>query len=212
MVLDVLLQRRRNQEAAEALLHRLLEGQLTQPRMIVTDRLASYAPAIRKLFPQAEHRAHKGLNNRAENSHQPTRQRERARRRFKTPEHTQRFLELFGPIRQHFCPGRHRLAAQTFRVILKERFACWDELTGITARSRRQYRRRRRSWLSSTSSSYVTVTVPSTWGDDLRVETHKGSDPVVAGCMTMPLRVLRQPQHCASRNGSEVALRLHQLG
>jgi putative transposase len=133
MVLDVFLQRRRNQSAAETLLQRLLNGQPTQPRVIVTDKPAGYGPAIRKPFPHAEHRAHKGVNKGAGNSHQPTRQRERARRRFKSPAHTQRFLEPFGPIRQHFCPGRHLLAAPTYRRILAERCVGWDELTGAAA-------------------------------------------------------------------------------
>jgi len=99
MVLDIVLQERRNQGAAKVLLRRLVEGQPTEPRVIIKDKLAGYAPAIKEVFPHAEHRAHKGLNNRVENSHQPTRQRERARRRFTSPGHTQRFLEPFGPIR-----------------------------------------------------------------------------------------------------------------
>ncbi len=133
LVLDIVLQDRRNQAAAEVLLRRLMESRPTKPRVIVTDKLASYVPAIRQVFPQAEHRAHKGLNNRAENSHQPTRQRERARRRFRTPAHTQRFLEAFGPIRQHFCPGRHLLPPADYRAIMVERFARWDDLTSVTA-------------------------------------------------------------------------------
>jgi putative transposase len=133
MVLDVVLQARRNQEAAEVLLRRLVERQPTAPRVIVSDKLASYVPASKTVFPQAEHRAPKGLNNRAENSHQSTRQRERARRRFKTPAHTQRFLAPFGPIRQHFCPGRHLLPATSYRAILAERCASWDALTGLAA-------------------------------------------------------------------------------
>jgi putative transposase len=133
MVLDVFLQERRNQEAAEVFLPRLVEGQPEEPRVVITDKLASYAPAIRKRFPQAEHRAHKGLHNRAENSHQPTRQRERARRRFKSPAHTQRFLEPFGPIRGHFCPRRHLLAATHYREILQGRFVAWNEIAGIAA-------------------------------------------------------------------------------
>ena len=133
MVLDIVLQERRNLEAAETLLRRLVEGQPGEPRVIVTDKLASYTPAIKKVFPRAEHRRHKGINNRAENSHQPTRQRERARRRFKSPEHTQRFLEPFGPIRQHFCPGRHLLPAAEYRAKLAERSAAWDALTGVAA-------------------------------------------------------------------------------
>jgi putative transposase len=133
MVLDVILQARRNQAAAETLLERLVAGQPTTPRVIVTDRLASYVSAIKKVFPGADHRTHKGLNNRAENSHQPTRQRERARRRFKSPTHAQRFLEPFGPIRQHFCPGRHLLPAPDYRAIMAVRRTMWDELSGVAA-------------------------------------------------------------------------------
>lgn len=132
MVLDNFLQKRCN-EAVEAFLRRLCEGQPAEPCVIVTDKLGSYVPAVKKVFPQAEHRRHKGINNRVENSHQPTHQRERARRRFKCPGHTQRFLEPFGPIREHFCPRRHRLAAAQYRVILRKRCAAWDEITGIAA-------------------------------------------------------------------------------
>jgi putative transposase len=133
-VLDVVLQARRNQEASEVLLRRLLEGQPTEPRVIVTDKLASYVPASKKVFPQADHRAHKGPNNRAENHHQPTRQRERARRRFKSPTHSQRFLEPFGPIREHFCPRRHLLPAADYRAIMAVRRATWDELSDVATR------------------------------------------------------------------------------
>jgi putative transposase len=82
-----------------------MESYPDEPRVTVTDKLASYGPAIKKVLPRTEHRKHKGLNNRAENSHQITRQRERAMRRFKSPEQAQRFLEPFGPIRDHVCPG-----------------------------------------------------------------------------------------------------------
>ena len=123
MVLDILVQERRNQEAAETFLR----------RVVVTDKLASYAPAIRKVLPRAEHRAHKGLNNRAENSHQPTRQRERRMRRFKSPEQAQRFLEPFGPIYDHFAPKRHRLSAAVIRQELAERQGIWREITGVAA-------------------------------------------------------------------------------
>src|SRR5205823_15101215 len=61
----------------------------SEPRVVITDKLASSPPALRRVLPKTEHRRHKGLNNRAENSHQPTRQRERAMRRFKSPEHAQ---------------------------------------------------------------------------------------------------------------------------
>ena len=133
MVLDVFLQERRNQAAAEAFLRRLVQGQQGESRVIVTDKLASYTPAITKLFPRAEHRRHKGINNRVENSHRPTRQCERARRRFKSADHTLRFLEPFGPRRGHFCPGHHLLPAAGYRAILAERRAGWNALTGVTA-------------------------------------------------------------------------------
>ncbi len=65
---------------------------------------ASYPPAVRRVLPKTEHRRHKGLNNRAENSHQPTRQRERVMRRFKSPDQAQRFL---GPVRRGGRPLPH---------------------------------------------------------------------------------------------------------
>jgi putative transposase len=131
MVLDILVQERRNQEAAERFLRRVVDEYPDDPRVVVTDKLRSYRPAIKKVLPRTEHRSHKGLNNRAENSHQPTRQRERAIRRFRSPEQAQRFLEPFGPIREHFSPGRHRLAATQYRQVLTERFTMWREVTGV---------------------------------------------------------------------------------
>src|SRR5262249_34134249 len=80
-----------------------------RPRVVITDRLASYPPALRRVLPGVEHRRHKRLNNRAENSHWPTRRRARALQRFKSPEHAQQFLAPFGPISDHFRPRRHRL-------------------------------------------------------------------------------------------------------
>ena len=74
-------------------------------------------------------RQHKRLNNRVENSHQPTRQWERAMRRFKSAAHAQRFLSAFEPIRKHFCPGRHRLTAQAYRQDRLRRLHEWDEIT-----------------------------------------------------------------------------------
>src|SRR3982074_496756 len=93
VVLDILVQERCDQAAAERFLHRVLDGESgAEPRVVITDKLASYPPAIKRVLPTPEHRRHKGLNNRAENSHQPTRQRERAMRRFKSAEQAQRFL------------------------------------------------------------------------------------------------------------------------
>ncbi len=91
-ILGVLVQSRRDKKAAQKFLHKLLKDLEYVPRVIITDQLASYAAARRELLPGVEHRQQKRLNNRAENSHQPTRQRERTMRRFKSPGHTQRFL------------------------------------------------------------------------------------------------------------------------
>ena len=100
----------------------MVEGQPGEPRVVITDKLASYTPAIQKVLPRAEHRRHKGLNNRAEYSHLPTRQRERLMRRFKSPDQAQHFLEPLGPINEYFCPKRHLLGAVTYRRELAQRF------------------------------------------------------------------------------------------
>src|SRR4051812_5559429 len=73
VVLDILVQSRRNAKAAKRLLRKLLKKQGTAPRVMITDKLASYGAAKREIMPGVEHRQHRGLNNRAENSHQPTR-------------------------------------------------------------------------------------------------------------------------------------------
>jgi putative transposase len=72
VVLDVLVQSRRDKRAAKRLLRKLLKKQMRPPRVMVADKLASYGAAKKELMPGVEHRRHKGLNNRAENSHQPT--------------------------------------------------------------------------------------------------------------------------------------------
>ena len=133
MVLDIVVQKRRHQEAAEVLLRRLVEGYADEPRVVITDTLASDAPAIKKMLPRTEHRVHKGLHKRAQNPPQPTRQRERAMRRFTSPEQAQRSLEPFGPLRVHVCPRRHRLPAAHYRAVLTARFATWREVTGCAA-------------------------------------------------------------------------------
>ena len=114
-VLDILVQRRRDKRAAKKFFRNLLKGLMYVPRVIVTDKLKSYAAAKRELLPGVEHRQHRYLNNRAESAHQPTRQRERHMHRFKSPGHAQRFLSAHGPITQHFCPRWHRFAASAYR-------------------------------------------------------------------------------------------------
>lgn len=130
-VLDILVQRRRNKAAAKKFFRKLLKGCQYVPRVIVTDKLASYGAAKRESLRSVEHRQHRRLNNRAENSHQPTRQREQTMRCFKSPGHAQRFLSSFGPIREHFCPRRHRLKAREHRAERQHRFQVWNEVTGV---------------------------------------------------------------------------------
>ncbi len=130
-VLDILVQSRRNKAAAKKFFRKLLKGCTYVPRVLITDKLVSYEAAKKEVLPSVEHRKHKRLNNRAENSHQPTRQRERALRRFKSAGHAQRFLATFGPIREHFCPRRHRLKAAVYRQERAQRFLVWNEVTGV---------------------------------------------------------------------------------
>ena len=133
IVLDILVQPKRDKRAAVRFLRRLLKGLAYVPRVVITDKLASYGAALRAVLPSVEHRQHKRLNNRAENSHQPTRERERRMRRFKSPGHAQRFLAAYGPIASHFRPRRHRLTAAEYRTTRAERFATWRAVTGTPA-------------------------------------------------------------------------------
>ena len=111
-VLDILIQSRRNAKAAKKFFRKLLKGLRYVPRVIVTDKLPSYTVAHREIMPSVEHRRSKYLNNRAEQSHQPTRARERAMKRFKSVGQAQRFLAAFGAISPHFRPRRHRLGTR----------------------------------------------------------------------------------------------------
>jgi putative transposase len=101
--------------------------------VVVTDKLRSYGAALRELLPGVTHRQSKYLNNRAENSHQPTRERERAMKRFKSPGHAQRFLAAFSGIPPHFRPRRHRLRAAAYREEMAARSQTWREVTGLAA-------------------------------------------------------------------------------
>ncbi len=110
-----------------------MKGLASVPRVLITDKLASDDAARREASPSVEHRRHQGLNNRAENAHQPTRERERRMRRCKSPGHAQRFLAAYGPIASHFRPRRHRLTAAAYRQTRTERFATWRAVTGTPA-------------------------------------------------------------------------------
>jgi putative transposase len=129
-VLDILVQSRRNKKAAKKFFRKLLKGLMYVPRVMITDKLKSYGAAKQEMLPGVEHRQHRYLNNRAENSHQPTRQRERRMGRFKSSGHAQRFLSAYGPISQHFRPRRHRLPAPEYRQQMAHQFQTWREITG----------------------------------------------------------------------------------
>ena len=129
-VLDILVQRRRDKHAAKKFFRKLLKGLRYVPRVIITDKLKSYGAAKRETLPSVEHRQHRYLNNRAENSHQPTRQRERRMQGFKSSGHAQRFLSAYEPISQHVRPRRHRLPAPKYRQQMAQQFQTWREITG----------------------------------------------------------------------------------
>jgi putative transposase len=129
-VLDILVQSRRNKKAAKKFFRKLLKGLQYVPRVIITDKLKSYGAAKREILPGVEHRQSRYLNNRCENSHRPTRQREYRMQGFKPAGHAQRFLASYGPIAHHFRPRRHLLSAPTYRAEMRRRFESWAEITG----------------------------------------------------------------------------------
>ncbi|MFD9044472.1 IS6 family transposase [Streptomyces bottropensis] len=130
---NVLVQKRRDKDAARRFLRRLLEKTRMVPQVVVTDKLRSYGAAHREVMPCVEHRQSKYLNNRAENSHQPTRQRERAMKGFRSVGGTQRFLSAFSGISPHFRPRRHLMPAHDYRAEMTVRFAIWEQITGVTS-------------------------------------------------------------------------------
>src|SRR6201988_4883540 len=129
-VLDILVQSRRNKKAAKKFFRKLLKGLTYVPRVIITDKLKSYGAAKREILPEVAHRQSRYLNNRCENSHRPTRQRERRMQGFKSAGHAQRFSSAYGPIAQHFRPRRHLLSASAYREEMRQRLESWAEMTG----------------------------------------------------------------------------------
>lgn len=126
--LDILVQPKRDKQAAKRFFIRLLRGLRYTPRVLITDKLKSYAAAKGDVLPAVEHRQHKGINNRAENSHQPTRQQEKQMRKFKSPKQAQRFLVLHGQVRNLFFAGRYKNPAEVTRNQLKCGFKNWNTL------------------------------------------------------------------------------------
>ncbi len=113
-VIHILVQRYRNARAATRFFRKLLKGQERKPWQLVTDKLKSYGAARRSIMPSVDHNTVRYGNNRAEVSHQPTRQRERQMRGFKSPGQAQRFLSVHGVIQNLFRLGRHRLRSENY--------------------------------------------------------------------------------------------------
>jgi putative transposase len=132
-VLDEIVQTRRDTKAAKHLLKCLLKKQACPPRRMITDKLGSYAAARRQIMPAVEHRSHKRLNNRAENSHLPLRKRERAMQRFRSPRGLQRFLSVFSAVRNLFVLTRSRRSALATHIHRLNAMAAWKS-AACTAR------------------------------------------------------------------------------
>ena len=133
MVLDVLVQSRRDKQAAKRLLRKLLKRQCRAPRVMITDKLPSYGAAKREVMSGVEHRQHKGLNNRAENSHQPTRRRERQMKRFKSARQAQRSLSAHDQIANLFHLRRDHVTASEYRAARLRAFQMWADISGVAA-------------------------------------------------------------------------------
>lgn len=127
--IDILVQPRRDRWAALHFFRKLLDATGRTPRVIVTDKLRSYAAAKQRILPTVEHLQGRYLNNRAENSHQPTRVRERQMKRFQSPEHAQSFISTFESINAIFLTRRHLLSATRRRRQLTQAFNLWHKTT-----------------------------------------------------------------------------------
>ena len=128
-VIDILVQSRRNRRAAERFFRKLLKGQGKPPLRLVTDKLKSYGAAHRTIMPSVTHDTHRYANNRAEVSHEPTRQRERQMRRFKSARQVQLFLSVHGVVLNLFRLARHRLKSVHHRLLRARSFATWEAVT-----------------------------------------------------------------------------------
>jgi putative transposase len=132
-LLDEVVQTRRDTKAAKRLLKRLLRKQGCPPRRMITDKLGSYAAARRQIMPQVDRRSHKGLNNRAENSHLPFRRRGRARQGFRSAGGLQTFVNVFSAVRNLFVPPRSRRSARVTYLHRVNAMAGWKSAANIAA-------------------------------------------------------------------------------
>lgn len=131
VTLDEILQTRRDKRAAKRLLVRLIKRYSVVPKRIVTDKLRSYNAAKRDVAPGLDHWSHKGLNNRAENSHLPFRKREKTMQGFRSPGGLQRFISVHSATRNSFSVPARRRNAQTIRYHRMEAIDAWKTASGI---------------------------------------------------------------------------------
>ena len=130
-LLDILVQSRRNRRAAIRFFRKVLKGQGRLPNRVITDKLRSYSAAHRTVMPSVPHSTRQYENNRAEVSHQPTRQRERQMRGFKSTAQAQRFLSVHGLVQKLFRTGRHLMRAVHHRLLRERGFGVWREATCV---------------------------------------------------------------------------------
>ena len=128
-VMDILVQSRRDRWAATRFFRKLVKAQGRVPQRLITDKLLSYSAAHRTVMPSVVHSTRQYENNRAEVSHQSTRQREGQMRQFKSVGHAQRFLSVHGLVQNLFRVGRHLLRAAHHRVLRARSFLVWREVT-----------------------------------------------------------------------------------
>lgn len=129
---DLLVQTHRNAKAAKRFLTQLI-AQFGQPGVLITEKSRSYIRPIARLAPDADHRAHKGLNNRIEGSHRPTRRREKIIRRFKSARQSQPFLAAHDQLNTIFKPRRYRLCAISYRHARADAFEPWTDYARVMA-------------------------------------------------------------------------------
>ena len=130
-VLYILVQSRKDKRAAKRFFRKLLKGQERIPIEITTDKPRSYAVAKREMMPSVVRCQDKHANNRAEVSHEHTREQERQMRGFTSPGQAQRFLSVHGQVHNLFRVGRHLLRAANYRILRGRAFATWQEVTCV---------------------------------------------------------------------------------
>jgi len=129
--IDVMVQSRRNKRAALRFFRKLFKRQGSLPWKVMTDKLRSYSSALREIAPSQIHITNQYANNRAEVSHEPTRQQERQMRRFKSPGQAQRFLSFHGLVNNLYRQQRHLLSAVHYRILRDQSFTTWKQAVRV---------------------------------------------------------------------------------